>query len=136
MKRLAFFVAATFVFTGSIAQTPCSGHNIYGTWKKLGYTQSTYDRPPSYINADSLINVLSRDSSSNNSWAFTTDGRYIHKSISIDYINKGRFWVENDCALKLSSRKKDPIRIVYLDEKYLILWHNNPKTAYLTLYHR
>ena len=30
--------------------------------------------------------------------------------------------------------RRDPIHILHVDDNGLILWHNNPKTAYATVY--
>jgi hypothetical protein len=139
MKSLLFLAIALNTLCKAFAQTPCSEKNIHGTWKECGEIRSpTYNHPPANINTDSLKQAFHRyNDSAGKTWYFMPDGSYRYNMMSMDVNGKGRFWVkEEGCALKLSSRKRNPIRIVYLDDSCLMLWHNNPKTAYITVYRR
>jgi hypothetical protein len=135
MKHLILFLSALFFLDCVFAQKPCSEQNIHGTWKACGSVPSdSYERPPETINSDSLKNAFQQYNDSADSWSFTMDGTYIY-SYTGGRIRKGRFAVvESNCALKVSFRKRNPIRIVYLDDSCMILWCNNPKRAYLTVY--
>lgn len=139
MKCTLLCFAMLLTVTATTAQTHCSARDIYGIWKQCGNmrTPNHYDSPPplNTINIDSLKSELGQYDTSKTTWTFTTNGTFIRRSETDN--RKGRFWIaENNCTLMLSTRKKDPIRIMHLDDSYLILWHNNPKTAYLTVYRR
>lgn len=137
IKHLAVFLVMLFPLIEAAAQKPCSTSNICGKWRLCGSTISgDYDHPPAAVNADSLVKALYPYNSLNSSWEFGADGNY--KWITTyDGVSKGRFHVvESNCDLVLSSRKRHPIRIVHLSDSALITWHNNPKTALLTLYRR
>ncbi len=138
MRFLYLFAAALVAFTNVFAQLPCSDKNIHGTWKKCGSMRSpTYDHPPAFINADSLKKVFPEyPGSTGETWRFNTDGTQ-HHEISASTKSQGRFWVvEDGCKLKLSSRRRNPIRIVYLDDSCMMIWYNNPKLAYIDVYRR
>ncbi|XZF12881.1 hypothetical protein ACTHGU_13925 [Chitinophagaceae bacterium MMS25-I14] len=125
------------LLTHTIAQSNCPEHNIYGTWKSCGSATSDYAHPPKTVNTDSLKNALNQyDDHLNETWHFAADGTYEIQNAFFGR-RKGHFRViEEKCDIELPSRKKHPIHIAYLDDSCMILWHNNPKTAYLTVYRR
>jgi hypothetical protein len=138
MRFLCLFAAALAAFTNVPAQVPCTDSSIHGTWIECGSMYSpTYDHPPAFINTDSLKKVFQYSTAcTNKTWRFNSDGTYYHDMVDIKMRN-GRFWVlEKGCKLKVSFRRSNPMRIVYLDDSCMMLWYNNPKMAYIDVYRR
>lgn len=121
------------------AQLPCTTGSISGQWSQCGIMRSqTYDAPPPHINVDSLKKIFGYSGvSTGSTWKFGKDGHYSHEHAGIDGGRRGWYRViENGCALKLNTRRRNPMRIMHLDDSCLILWFNNPQTAYLAVYRR
>ena len=121
------------------AQLPCTKEYILGTWWECGAIRSpTYDVPLRLAIVDSLKQAFpGYDEPILRSWTFGADGRYHLEYSPANVTSSGRYWVVPEkCALKFSFRRRDPVRILHLDDSFMILWYRNPKTAYLTVYRR
>lgn len=137
MKCILFVLVTSLPLSDAAAQTRCSAQALHGTWRQCGvaWVPDHYEHPPATINADSLRTALYDYNAAHITWLFQNDGSYVRNFPGGK--STGRFRVrENNCDLWLSTRRKDLIRILYLDDSCMIFWHNNPKTAYLTLYRR
>lgn len=128
------------VSANAAAQIACSAGNIAGIWKECGAVRTdAYYRPPAVVNTGRLREAFHvYNTSTGKIWCFNADGTYVYELKQVNIRHTGRHYrvIEKDCALELSSRKRDLIRIVYIDDSCMILWHNNPKTAWLTVYRR
>jgi hypothetical protein len=136
MKLLAFFVflLSLFLLSDAMAQQTCPSHQIYGVWKYAGTIPAEYSHPPALVNADSIKkNFVLPDLGT--TWNFYPDSTVQFKT-PLDS-SKKRFSVrQKDCALLLPGRKRNPLYIMYLDESCLVVWHNNPQRAALTVFRR
>ncbi len=137
MKILLLLLAALVILPDTGAQTNCNAKNIYGLWHVSGSVRTdSYVHPPDNVNIDSLKSAFPNYPKGAYTRSFFADGTFRIKT-PVDDNRKGKFELnENNCVLKLSSRKRDPMIIVHLDDSCMILWHNNPKTAYLTVYRK
>jgi hypothetical protein len=109
---------------------------LYGAWKYCGTIRAAdYRQPSPIVNADSLKFMFTKPDTGV-TWTFNADGTALLKSPL--YSPKSlRFSIrEKDAALLLSGRKRNPLYIIYLDDSFLILWHNNPHWAELNMYRR
>ncbi len=140
VRRALLFTLALLAGSYADAQPKnCTASNIYGLWKECGEIRSpTYDHPPARFNVDSLKSAFpGHDNAGRRALRFNEDGTYLFTFGTANDQSKGRFWViEKKCALKTTQRRRNPIRIVHLEDSCLILWYNNPKWAYLTVYRR
>lgn len=134
-SNLVFSLLCTYYAT---AQLPCTSNNIRGAWYESGAVHGSYVAPTVDLNPDSLRKVFRHNGvSTGGIWTFDGDGRYSYRHRFAADNRCGRYWVEeDDCVLMLSARRRDPIRIVHLDDSCMMLWHRNPKTAYVTVYWR
>ncbi len=140
MKKSPFlFILSWIAYSQYAAQTPCTQSHIAGVWKDCGIVQSaSYSSPPTKINADSLYTAFSkRPTLAGRQWTFNADGTFLYEYPLAHIKDAGRYTLAADqCALKLSTRKKEPIIIVHLTDSSMIQWSRNPKAAYLTVYRR
>lgn len=138
-KTLLFTLLAIFAaINNGTAQTNCDQSRLTGIWKECGIARSnSYSRPPANVNTDSLLAQYKRSTPAGKIWTFGADGSYSYESPAVQLKNAGRYTLTAaTCALKLSTRKRDPFYIMHLTDSAMITWHNTPKTAYLTVYRR
>lgn len=126
-----------FPFVDSVAQAHCSGYTVYGTWRYCGRIVSSYERPPVIVDTDSLMNTFTKYKDSVASLRFNADGTCEHEMEGHDIYRSHFLIEENSCVIEGSSRNGNAKQyIIYLSADCMILWHNNPKAGFLTVYRR